>query len=124
MYETPGASELSGYQTRTLRKPAISFTQWLVVYGDIKQTATEYDYANVIGGLYAETTKAGRGKLKGAIQRINYTNQALAKYHEEVRSGRIPMVEETIPLGDSEADQAYRRARAKRAAAKGRINNQ
>lgn len=102
---------------RVILKPELSFSQWLAKKGiPADSLASDNDLANLIGGMFAERTKAGRGKLKAPAARIAETQRLTAEYEAEIASGKIAMLEERVPLHpeSSAADAAYIRAQEHR----------
>ena len=99
--------------TRTDYRPAVSLAEYAAQRG--VPEPLESDYAELIGGAYAETTRNGRGKLTAPAGRIAAFVAVAEEYRAACGDGSIPFVAETRPLReDSEADRAYLRAKQRR----------
>lgn len=105
---------------RIINKPAITLEEWALNKGIPKtDLPTDRDFAEVIGGIFAERTRHGRGKLKEPMRKVALQRKLSREFKQEIEEGKIPMTRIEIPLNpNNEADRAYVRAMARRQAAR------
>lgn len=102
------------------RRPAISLAEYAHQQG--VALASDYDFAEVIGGVFTARTRHAKGRVKRHIAALARTEALARRYDDAVASGEIPAVETSRPLQpDSAADRAYARAMARRLARLARL---
>lgn len=98
---------------RIIKKPTISFAEWLVQMNIDFKPLTEAEEAQAIGSMVFPTqnrTGHQRGKERTAQARFFEHNKLMAQYYEEV-----PRKDIITPLDlTRECDRAYVRVRIKR----------
>ena len=90
-------------------RPAVSLAEFAAARGINPPRDT--DIADFMGGMFAERTRHGRGKLREPARRLAAWNEVIAQYEAELVAGRIPTTEVSSPLSDRGMDRAWLRSR-------------
>lgn len=108
---------------RIERRPLLTFEQWAAREGI--SLPAESTLTDAIGGCvfpHPSLTRAAIGKLRAKVRELAAYEQAKVAYYQACADGRIPLLEEQVPINpDSPRDQAYLRVVARRAARRGEV---